>query len=174
MTVVRGIEEIIKLLPLKINNKNVKLVLKGFLRPDYEKMLKKLVEGANITDEVEFIGLTPYQEIANITCSCHIGIAIFSKNDVMNQTLGTASNKIYEYAACSLPILYYNNAHFTHHLGHLNWAFGTDVSNKSLISSIEEIDNNYDQLSASAKKSYLEDLNFEHHFQPVVEFLNAN
>lgn len=166
-----GIEEILNLMPLNINGKSVKLVLKGFLKETYKNKLQSIIDKRNIHNQVEFIGMTPYQEIANITAGCHIGIAIFSKDDVMNQTLGTASNKIYEYAACGLPILYYDNDHFNQYLGDYEWAVKTDISPQSLETAITKIDSNQTELSILARKEFEENLNFQHHFEPIIDFI---
>jgi hypothetical protein len=109
--------------------------------------------------------------VPKVSATCHIGIAIFDKTDVMNRTLGTASNKIYEYAATGLPILFYDNEHFRRHLSRYNWAFPVDLSAKGLLNAIREIDNNYASLSAQAHADFETNLNFEHHFREVKEYI---
>lgn len=166
-----GIEQILDLMPLTVNGRKLKLVLKGFIKPDYEKELKEKIASQGIENDVIFIGLTPYQEIANITAGCDIGIAIFTKNDKMNMTLGTASNKIYEYAACGLPILYFDVPHFEEHLGKFDWAYRTDLSPESLRSCLNQIASNLGSLSASAKQSYLDQLHYELYFDKITPLL---
>ena len=91
----------------------------------------------------------------------------------MNKTLGTASNKIYEYAASGMPVLLYDNIHFRSILGNRNWAFFTDTQEKSLVKTLEEIIAQYQLLSSSAQKDFKAELCFEHYFQPLLKYLSG-
>lgn len=117
-----GIEEILGLMPCQVAGRKVHLVLKGWLRDDFKGRLQQIIEEKGLEEQVSFVGYTAYQELPKLTASCHVGIAIHTKTDLMNRTLGTASNKIYEYAAVGLPVLYFDNEHFTQHLGRFGWA----------------------------------------------------
>jgi len=89
----------------------------------------------------------------------------------MNKTLGTSSNKIYEYAASGLPVLLFDNAHFRNHLGQYKWAFFTDCTYESLIVNLEEIILNYPTLSNQARLDFEDKLNFENFIHPVIVYL---
>ena len=97
-----GFEEIIKILNNKINGKSLKLILKGFVTKEYKNHLLNIAKKHSTQNKVVFSGITNYSKVKDITLKSDIGIAIFTKNDIMNSTLGTASNKIYEYVACGL------------------------------------------------------------------------
>ncbi len=165
-----GIEEILSLMPCEIQGRPLHLVLKGWIRDEFKGQLIKIIEEKGLEDKVEFAGYTAYQALPKLTASCHVGIAIHTKADIMNKTLGTASNKIYEYAAVGLPVLYFDNPHFREHLGKYEWAIPTDVSPASLKACFENIAANFDQLSAAAMQDFRKDLNFEHHFRQVGDF----
>ena len=75
------------MMPLRINDKTVKLVLKGFVTNHYRQKINHLIELNQAWNDVEFIGLTPYQDLPKITSGCHIGIAIFSNDNIMSNTL---------------------------------------------------------------------------------------
>jgi hypothetical protein len=166
-----GIEELLQLMPFEINGKPIKLVLKGFLKQPFKGELDDIIEGRNLQGQVEIHGVTPYKDVPRITSSCHIGIAIFSRNDIMNNTLGTASNKIYEYAACGLPVLYYNSDHYSNHLGKFKWAVPTDLTKRSLIDSIQCIDSHHAEFSRAAREDFESGLKYEIAFSNVVEVL---
>lgn len=168
-----GIEEIIHLMPLKIQGIPLKLVLKGVFREKYDQWLQAQMEEKNLTAAVELHGFTPYAEVPSVGAHCHIGLAVFTKIDVMNQSLGTASNKIYEYAALGLPILYYDSPHFQQHLSQYKWAIATDLSPKSLIHSLEKILDHYSSLSKAAHQDFLEKLNFEQSFSLVQAYFSS-
>ena len=82
----------------------------------------------------------------------------------MNKTLGTASNKIYEYAALGLPVILYDNDHFREILGKFEWAFFTDTSTASLKTCLENIIADYPRLSRQASEDFSKQLSFEHYF----------
>lgn len=166
-----GIEEVIDLMPLTVSGVAVKLVLKGIFRSGYDQWVRTKVAEKQITDCVEIHGFTPYAEVPRLGSQCHLGLAIFTKNDAMNRSLGTASNKIYEFAAMGLPILYYDNPHFKAHLGQFSWAIPTDLSPESIVLAIKKILQEYSQLSTNAHEDFLTKLNYEHFFENASKVL---
>ena len=168
-----GLENLIALLPLELEGRRVELVLKGRIEPEYRANLEGLVAARGIADRVHFVGYTSYAELLALTASCHVGIAIHTQGDIMNRTLGTASNKIYEYAASGLPVLYYDNEHFRSHLGEYRWAFATDASPESLRLVLSEVAAKLAALSASARRDFEASLHFERYFAAPVAFLRS-
>ncbi len=165
-----GLEEIIKhILPIIIADRNFELNLKGLISDNYKNELLQLSVANKVENQVIFHGFGAYQDVPRIASECQVGIAIHKGTDVMNKTLGTSSNKIYEYAAVGLPILLFDNQHFRGHLGKYQWAFFTDVSEKSLLDCIEKIIANYEYLSQKAHEDFESHLNFETYFNPVLD-----
>ncbi len=169
-----GIEEILlNLAPLEATIKRkINLVLKGFIKDEYKSTLIEKAESIGKSSQLIFKGITPYREVPENTAACHIGIAIHTGGDRMNATLGTASNKIYEYAACGLPILYFNSVHYNEHLQRFSWAKPTTLALDSLQKAISEIVNDYTNLSLQATKDFRSNLNFEINFNEVLNALN--
>jgi glycosyltransferase involved in cell wall biosynthesis len=149
------------------------LVLVGIASSEYKAELESLANTNETDNFLEMIDFTPYGRLPSITSTCHIGIAIFTSKDIMNSTLGTASNKIYEYIACGLPIIYYDTAYFREHLGKYEWAIPTDLSPESLKKAIHHIATNFDELSQKAIESFENELNFEKYFSSIASFLRA-
>ena len=166
-----GLEEIIPILNEKIAGKELRLIIKGFISEDYLAKLRQIATEHAVSDKMEYKPPTGYREVIQNAFSCHIGIGIHRKQDIMNQTLGTSSNKIYEYAASGMPVLLYDNNHFRKHLGKFEWAFFTDCSNTSVLDCLEKIIAGYDYLSAKARKDFEEGLNFEHYLKPIIDEL---
>lgn len=166
-----GLEEIIPLLKEKIHGKKLQLILKGFISDNYLKELQSLAEKHQVLDRLLYLSPTGYTEVIHNSFSCHIGIGIHKKNDIMNNTLGTASNKIYEYAASGLPVLIYDNPHFRASLKGRRWVFFTDTSKDSLLDCLTEMIARYDQLSESATRDFSDHLCFENYIKPIVLFL---
>ncbi len=169
-----GIEEIMDMMPFSLSGKPVHLVLKGHIRPGIRENYERLIREKNLEEHVEMVGYTAYQEVPKLTGSCHIGIAIFTKDDIMNRTLGTASSKIYEYAAAGLPIIYYDSPHYRKHLGQYKWAFAADLSAASLRDCMEKIVEDFPALSQQANASFRQRLNYQHQFRDIANFLTTN
>ncbi len=160
-----SLEEIILLLNKGVSGKKLQLVLKGPVREQYKNELNVIATANNAKNCVDWIGVGLYKDLQAITKSCHIGIAIYKGTDVMNKTLGTASNKIYEYAACGLPILVYDNEQFRKYLSNYKWVVFTNGSIESLNKSISYIIDNYSDLSKQARADFEQYFNFEQYFK---------
>jgi hypothetical protein len=165
-----GLEELIDMVGQKVDCKVIRLVLKGHCDPDYKKRLLDLA-GENRMSLVSFIGFTPYSEVPKAAAGCNVGVGIFTKADVMNLTLGTASNKIYEYAALGLPVIYLKGSAVSGVLAKYKWAIATELSRESLIATFSYISINQDILRSAAISDFESSLNFETVFNPVIDYL---
>ena len=167
-----GLEEIIPLLGTDTGQREWQLILKGFIDPVYLQRLQDLAKQYNVAGKLIYKGPGGYREVIENAAGCHIGIGIHKKPDVMNKTLGTASNKIYEYAATGMPVLLYSNEHFKEHLGTYKWAFFTDCTASSLITCLKEIVKDYENMSRQARNDFATSLNFEYYFMPLMKHLH--
>ena len=120
-----------------------------------------------IENRVCFYGVTAYQEVPKLVSTCHIGIGIHTGSDIMNATLGTSSNKIYEYAALGLPVLLFENDHFRNILADNIWSEFTDLSKSSLIQAITNVVTNYSLMNQSANETFKKQFNYESNFNKL-------
>ena len=86
----------------------------------------------------------------------------------MNQTLATASNKIYEYAAVGLPVILFDTPYFREHFRHREWTFFTSLSGDSLRRTIETILSRYDAAMTAAMRDFQREFNYERVFTPAL------
>lgn len=168
-----GIEELLPVLRQQIAGKGLMLKLLGKSMPGYQESILAGAESCGVRSHVQFEGLQPYRYIPQISAQCHIGIAIYTKQDVMNTTISTASNKIYEYAAVGLPVLSFDNEYYRNRLGRYPWIFFTDCTQASYTSALERIISRYEEVSAAARQDFTNHLNFEAVFEPVKAYLSA-
>jgi glycosyltransferase involved in cell wall biosynthesis len=164
-----GIEEVIHF--IKESKKDIQLILIGNIEGSYRNYLNSLIESLHVEKSVEIVSAVNYEELPMVTTSAHIGLAMSKPENIVYETGGTASNKIYEYAACGLPVLYYDNVHYKEYLGKYKWAFANDLSNEILDEQIEYIVTNYENLSGEAICDFESDLNFEKAFNPLLLIL---
>ena len=165
-----GLEDLISVLP---QLPDVHLVLKGPVRESYKNKLANLALDVKVDDRVRFIGITPYSELIELTSKCHLGIAIHQGKDEVSKTLGTASNKIYEYLACGLPIVLQNNEQFRKSLNQDSHIFYYDSDANEFIQIIEMVQKDFDNLSAAARQKFESQYTFEINFQSVINKLHA-
>jgi hypothetical protein len=138
---------------------------------DFIQFLRNKTKELAISSRVSILGPVPYRELSQITSDHHVGLAINKPMNILYSTAAMASNKIYEYGAVGLPILYYKNEHYIKYLGRYNWAFPTDLSIPDLLSVFTAIRKNYSILSKKAIEDFKTNLNFESAFFPVKSFL---
>lgn len=169
-----GIELIIPLLKETICNKSLELTLKGKVKEDYKKAVDNLAAEYGVAEKIKWIGIGPYKDVQLITKANHIGIGIHIGDAENSKPQGTASNKIYEYAACGLPALVYNNEQFKKHLSRYQWAVFVDDSVESMRNAIECCILNFNELSASAKNDFNQYFYFEKGFNQVLQHLTNN
>ncbi len=167
-----GLESIIELINDNRIEPKLNLVLKGLISNEYKSLLLESLSSESKTN-IKFIGYTEYEKLPEVTASCQIGVAIHQPTSFMHATLGTSSNKIYEYIACGLPILYLDNEHFNKYLGAFPWAFAVSDNKESITNAILKIMENYDELSQQAKSDFLYKLNYEYCFNGAFNAFNA-
>jgi len=162
-----GLEEIISLLPFTIQGKRLSLTIIGQINDKYRLFLTDLSIRYKVEDRLHFKNRVAYQELPLHTTQHHIGIAVKKPSSINFETAGTASNKIYEYAALGLPIIYHGSPHYIKHLDPYDWAFATDLSSESLLVILEDISANYQELSRMARHDFETTLNFESFFEKI-------
>lgn len=168
-----GLEEIIPLLSVPVHGKTLQLVLKGFISDEYLEELKSLATQHGVAAQLIYLPPGGYRGVIENAFTCHAGIGIHKKQDAMNKTLGTASNKIYEYAAAGMPALVYDNAHFRKTLDKRNWIAFTDTEKTSLQSVLRHIVENGEEMGRQARNDFEKGLCFEDYFLPLVRHLQS-
>jgi hypothetical protein len=164
-----SLEELITLLPEKINGYNLELILKGSVTDAYRNSIRKTSTKLGVDDKVHWLAIGPYSELPELTCQADIGIGINKNTDIVSMAQGTASNKIYEYAASGLPVILYNSEQFVHYLASYEWTYFSNGSATSLRAVIGQITARLKEISMVARRDFESHLNFEQVFQPVLK-----
>ncbi len=163
-----GLEEVIDYVS---HNEKVSFTIIGPGDREYVNQLKELVVRLNLRRKVFIRDAVPYQLLIDITQLHHLGLAIHKPVNIQYSTAALASNKIYEYAACGLPVLYFDDEHYKAYLSRFPWAFANDLSYEKLEEQCNFIWEHYEEISSAAAKDFREVLNFERVFSPVRQYL---
>jgi glycosyltransferase involved in cell wall biosynthesis len=166
-----GLEQMLHVVREGLDNddRKLRLILKGYFDDGFVNTFLAKADELGVRDEVELHPVTSYYNVPELASTCHIGIGIHTKTDNTNKTLGTASNKIYEYAAVGLPVILYDNDQFRKHLSSYNWAFFTDCTISNLKTVIGKILADYHHYSMEARSDFETKLNFEEFFTPAMQ-----
>ena len=164
-----GLEEIIGVLDKAVNEKELQLHLVGKIRDAYLNELKSLVAEKGVGARFTYHGMQNFTKLPTILSQYDIGIAIHKPYNVTYSTGGTASNKIYEYAACRMPILLFDNEHYRGYLENRKWTFFTDLSSDSLLEQIKLMDDNLEKFSENAYEDFRNEFNFEKIFSERMD-----
>lgn len=173
-----GLEEIIALLKYNIQGKELELTVKGYIGDDYKEKLQQTAKSYGLQDNLSILPAGPWHEVPEIIRECHIGIAIYMGNDLMNATLGKGgSGKIYQYIAEGLPVLM--TQEFYKNFAEYPWAIPVNSLNQeALLEGIGNIVLNYEKLSRSAVNSFTEELNcnsyFDEIFKNIIHYQETN
>lgn len=166
-----GLANVIGTLNENKGSVSITLHIVGPDNDNYRSELEQVSAQQGAANKVTFQDAVPYSGLAAITKQHHVGIGIYIPKDAQYQTITTASNKIYEYAAMGLPVMLYDTDISRKHMDQYTWAFFTDCSHDSLTRCLQNIAAGYEEFSRQAQRDFAEKLNFENYFQPVMRYL---
>jgi len=162
-----GLENVVVMLKSKISGRVLSLTVIGNISENYKNSLIVLAENNNVSDRLNFRNRISYAKLPLITNDYDIGLAIHEPVNTNFATAGTASNKIFEYAALGLPVILFDDEHYRSQLSKYKWTQFTDLSSESLIQCFTDILSFYDEISAQANSDFLSKLNFETNFRRI-------
>lgn len=152
----------------------IKLILVGSIRDDYRNRLLSLANQILQDEQLTILGRIEYSKLISLTSRCHLGLAIYNKPDEYAKTVGTASNKIYEYLACGLPIVLYDNEQFRKSIGPADHVFFYDGVANQFLEIIESVRSNFKELSTLARAQFINNYKFDTRFQKAIEKMRGN
>jgi glycosyltransferase involved in cell wall biosynthesis len=152
------------------NNIYVKFV--GFFNAHDRQELQYWIDHLGMTNYFTYLGTLPYKELQNPTLSSTIGFALYKNTSFDRVACAAACNKIYEYAACGLPVIVSDFSTYRAFLGNESWVRFADPDNPyAIASTIQEILSDFDsyqEMCLAARKAFEEKFNYEAVFAPLV------
>jgi glycosyltransferase involved in cell wall biosynthesis len=156
-----GFSEIIPWLNREISGKRLKLTLLGKIDRSYKRELKELSEFHGVQDRLHFVDFIAFSGLSEFLGRFDIGLSIHKPVGMTYSTGGTASNKIYEYAAAGLPVILYDSSHYREHLGRYRWTAFCDLNWDSFAKATETLLQDYERRANAAVADILNGLNYE-------------
>jgi glycosyltransferase involved in cell wall biosynthesis len=132
----------------------------------------KQKENFSPNKRVKYFNSVPYKELTSHTQQASIGVCLYKKIGLNYETMATASNKIYEYAACGLPVIVSDMPNYRKYLEQESWISFVDPDNpnsiamavKNIFSDLEQ----YHSMSWAARRAFEEKYNYESVFSDVL------
>jgi glycosyltransferase involved in cell wall biosynthesis len=168
-----GLEALIAILQEQPANKKIQLTIIG--RPDeaYKNTLIELAIQYGVQGQLHFVDRIPYHRLPEETRKHHIGVAFLNPFNPNHATAATASNKIFEYAALGLPVLYTADPVFVKEIGNVQWAIPSTLDKAALLSAISSIIQHYEALQSAAHQDFESQFHFEIRFKQIAEYLQV-
>jgi glycosyltransferase involved in cell wall biosynthesis len=153
-----------------IRHINIKFV--GFIHDDSYKNLKSWVNHENISSRFSYLGVLPYKDLQDPTLSSTIGFALYKNTSFDRVACASACNKIYEYAACGLPVIVSNFSTYRDYLSGESWVRFADPDDPHSIAlavwNILSDFEHYKAMCLSARAAFEQKFNYESVFSPLL------
>jgi len=166
-----GFQEMIPWLGRRVCGKSLHLTLVGKMDATFRSELISLANAHGVADWFELQDFVPFTELPLVLATFDIGLAIHKPVGVTYSTGGTASNKIYEYAAAGLPVVLYDSAHYREHLGDRPWVAFCTLTWEMFSGAIESLLDGLDERSCAAMADIRDSLNYETVFRDTWDRL---
>jgi glycosyltransferase involved in cell wall biosynthesis len=153
---------------------DVRLRLCGASSPAFTAEIAALAASLGLADRVRNEGFLPsFDALNRETAKAAVGLVLYKPAHENLRHIGSATNKLYEYAACGVPVVATDGPTFRDFLGDEPWmAYADPRDPRSVAAAITELladAGKYEERCAAARRAFEERLNYEAVFAPVVE-----
>lgn len=147
----------------------IRLRLCGPFNPEsFGTKLRNEIDATRTRDSVELSGFVPYDRLNREAIDETLGLVLYRAEGPNCTHLATATNKLFEYAACGLPVLVPNTESFRAALLNEGWVRFVDASSPEAIAdsmrSLLSDPGHYAVLCHAARRAFEERFNFERAF----------
>jgi glycosyltransferase involved in cell wall biosynthesis len=165
-----AMREIITSTTLIENNNCIKFV--GFINDDDRQEIDDLVNELKISHLFSYLGTIPYKDLQMHTLSATVGFSLYKNTTFDRLACVTASQKLYEYAACGLPVIVSDFPNYREFLGNESWVhFANPDDPKAIADAIKDILSDFDdyqKMCLAARQAFEEKFNYETVFLPLI------
>ncbi|MFH7024924.1 MAG: glycosyltransferase [Heteroscytonema crispum UTEX LB 1556] len=153
-------------------NKNVNIKFVGFLTVGNAEKLTNWVEHLKMSTHFSYLGTLPYKDLQAPTLLATIGFALYKNISFDRVACVTACNKIYEYAACGVPVIVSNFPNYREYLANETWVRFADPDDpRSIASAVQDILSDfgkYEEMCLAARQAFEQKYNYESAFFPLL------
>lgn len=160
---------------LKLLGDGYRLTMYGAISTDDAPHLRALADSLALGDRLFHGGWLNQDEMVSRTMYGSLGLVLFKPDSLNYRTMGTSTNKLYEYAARGIPVIVPDVKSFRDALSNEPWVAYVDIKDPESIARgvrwfLEDIDR-YRSASKAARVAFEERFNFEAVFPALLERL---
>ena len=145
----------------------------GGYRPDFGTRFNTLARELGVADRVSLDGWLRQDELVARASAAGAGLSLHKPVSKGLEYLGSASNKLFEYAAMGLPVVVPDRASYRDFLGDAEWVTYADIEQPEsiarAISSIFADGERYVAMSRAARRAFEEQYNYAKVFAPALD-----
>jgi glycosyltransferase involved in cell wall biosynthesis len=156
-------------------DESVRLRIIGSDFPEFEARMRALAIDLGIGGRVSIDEWLPPGEVVARAACASVGLSLYKPVTKNLEYMGSASNKIFEYAAMGLPAVIPDRASYRDFLGDAEWVAYADVEDpRSIARAISSILGDRDRylaMSLAARRAFEQHYHYEHVFEPALNRL---
>ena len=151
-------------------------VIGGYL-PEFGASFNPLARELGVTDRVSLDGWLALDELRARAARASMGLSLQKPATKNLEYVGSASNKLFEYAAMGLPVVVPDRESYRGLLGDAEWVTYADIDQPEsiarAITSILADRERYAAMSRAARRAFEDQYNYERVFAPALERIRA-
>jgi glycosyltransferase involved in cell wall biosynthesis len=157
---------------LKNFNSTIQVKFVGFLNETEGRSLASWVEQSHMLDSFSYLGVLPYKDLQTHTISATVGFALYKNTSFDRLACASACNKIYEYAACGLPVIVSDFSTYRSYLSGESWVrFANPEDPMAIATAVNDILSDFEQykeICLAARQAFEQKFNYESVFSPLI------
>ncbi|MGC2495963.1 glycosyltransferase family protein [Candidatus Binatus sp.] len=155
----------------------IRMRIIGGYRPEFGMKFNALARELGVTERVSLDGWLRQDELLARASAAGAGLSLHKAVSKGLEYQGSASNKLFEYAAMGLPVVVPDRKSYRDFLGDAEWVTYADIDEPEsiarAITSIFADRERYVAMSRAARRAFEEQYNYERVFAPALERICA-
>ena len=131
-----------------------------------------LAASLGVAARLRYDGLVPFERLNRETVRAAVGLVLYQAVSTNLEHNVSATNKLYEYAACGLPVVAPDRPGFRAYLGGERWVELADAADPAAvaraIAAVLVDGARYEERARAARRAFEERFNFERVFAPLL------
>jgi glycosyltransferase involved in cell wall biosynthesis len=150
------------------------LRLCGRAAPEVVREIEAVAASIGVAGRVRYDGVVPYERLNRETALAAVGLVLYQQRAGNNLVLNaTATNKLYEYAACGVPVVAPDWPSYRDFFAGDAWVELADASDPAAVArAIERIfedPGRYEERCRAARRAFEERFNYDAVFAPLLD-----
>ncbi len=151
---------------------NVSLEIVGNADPEFVVELARTADASGTRQRLSLTGFVEHARLVDQASDMALGLCLYKPVHRNWEFSGSATNKLFEYAALGLPVVVPDRASYREFLAAETWVAYADPSDAhSIARAIEFVltdRRRYSEMSMAARRAFETRFNYEHVFDPVL------